>query len=219
MDALTSCKLFNGIPLQKVLLIKEKTRAVEYTYGNGEIIIQQGASSEHIGIVLFGEIEAAHYRSDGTYTIIATLGRGDVFADFLAADGDVHSPATVYANGACRVLMIPFDSLYSHLPGLENEQRVLLLNLSKIYAEKYFELKDRLVCVSAPSLRTKILSYLNLMSEKAQSNIFTVPLNREMLANYLSVDRSALSRELSKMKREGIIEYYRNSFKLKNDNV
>lgn len=219
MDVLTSCKLFNGIPLQKLLLIKEKLRAVEYTYGNGEIIIRQGASSEHIGIVLFGEIQAAHYRSDGTYTIIATLGCGDVFADFLAADGAVHSPATVYAKGACRVLMIPFNLLYSHFPGLENEQRILLLNLSKIYAEKYFELKDRLVCVSAPSIRAKILSYLNLMSEKAQSNTFTIPFNREVLANYLSVDRSALSRELSKMKKEGIVEFYRNSFKLKKFNV
>lgn len=219
MEAITNCKLFNGIPLQKISLIKEKLRAVEYTYGNGEIIIRQGASIENIGIVLSGEIEAAHYRSDGTYTIIATLGRCDVFADFLAADGAVHSPATVYAKGTCRVLLIPFNSLYSFFPGLEQEQRLLLLNLSKIYAEKYFELKDRLVCVSAPTIREKILSYLNLMSEKAQSNIFTIPFNREMLANYLSVDRSALSRELSKMKNEGIIEYYRNSFKLKNYKV
>lgn len=216
MDALIKCRLFAGIPISKFLLIKEKTRAVEYTFGDGEVIIEQGAASQNIGVVLSGEIEAIHYRSDGTFTIIATLGKGEVFADFLAAGSMVHSPATVSARGKCRVLLIPFAALYTFLPGLEDVQRVLLYNLSKIYAEKYFELKDRLVCVTAPNLRAKLFSYFELMSEKAQSDTFTILFNRERLANYLSADRSALCRELSKMKKDGLIEYSGNNFKLKN---
>ena len=216
MEALTHCKLFEGIPLARILLIKSKIGAIEFGCGNGEVIIHQGESTEKLGVVLSGEIEAVHYRSDGTYTVISVLGEGEVFADFLAADDTAHSPATVSARGACRVLLIPFAALFSSLDGFEAEQRVILANLSKIYAEKYFELKDRLVCVSATTLRGKLTNYLYLMSERAGSDTFTIPFDRDGLAGYLNADRSALSRELARMKKDGLIEYYKNSFKLRN---
>ncbi len=216
MDALTRCKLFEGIDKQRLLLFKTAVNAGEYSCGSGEVILHQGETTEKLGVVLSGEIEAVHYRSDGSFTLISILGEGEVFADFLAAADTVHSPATIAARGICRVLLIPFASLFKYIEGFEEEQRIVLANLSKIYAEKYFELKDRLVCISAPTIRGKIINYLELMSERKGTDTFTVPFDRDGMAAYLNTDRSALSRELSKMKKDGLIEYYKNSFKLRN---
>lgn len=215
MDALLRCKLFDGIALERIVAFNKAIGASEYVCGQGEVIIHQGESTEKLGVVLSGEIEAVHYRADGSRTVISILNEGDVFADFLAADDSAHSPATVFARGVCRVLLIKFTSFFLAVEGFEHEQKLVLANLSKIYAEKYFELKDRLVCVSAPTLRGKLMNYLGLISEREGSDTFTIPFDRDGLAAYLNADRSALSRELSKMQADGIVEYYKNSFKLK----
>lgn len=215
MNALTRCKLFEGIELKRIIAFNIAINALEYSCGQGEVIIHQGESTEKLGVVLRGEIEAIHYRADGSFAVVAILNEGEVFADFLAADDSAHSPATISARSECRVLLIKFSALFQPVAGFEAEQRAVLANLSKIYAEKYFELKDRLICISAPTLRGKIINYLSLMSEHKGSDTFTVPFDREGMAAYLNADRSALSRELAKMKNDGIIEYYKNSFKLK----
>lgn len=215
MEALKKCRLFEGIPFGRVLEIKNALGAAEQSFGEGEVIIGQGEGASSLGIVLSGGIEAVHYRPDGSFAVISNLGEGEVFADFLAADDKAHSPAAISARVPSRILFVPFASLFKLLSGFEEEQRQMLINLSRVYAEKYFELKDRLICISSPTIRGKLINYFKLMSERTGSTTFDVPFDREGLASFLNADRSALSRELSKMKREGILEYYRNSFKLK----
>ncbi len=215
MEALKKCRLFEGIPFGRVLEMKSALGAAEQSFGSGEVIIGQGEGASSLGVVLSGGIEAVHYRPDGSFAVISSLGEGDVFADFLAADDRAHSPAAICACEPSRILFVPFASLFVRLAGFEEEQRQVLINLSRVYAEKYFELKDRLICISSPTVRGKLVNYFQLMCERTGSTTFDVPFDREGLAAYLNVDRSALSRELSKMKKDGILEYYKNSFKLK----
>lgn len=217
MEALKKCRLFEGLPFSAIQKLKTALGAYEQSYGNGEVIIYQGESTSNLGVVLEGAIEAVHYRADGTRAFISALGLGEVFADFLAADDSVHSPAAVSARGVCRVMFVPFSALFSPLPGLEAEQRLVLVNLSRIYAAKYFELKDRLICISSPTIRGKLTNYFELMRERTGSASFTVPFDRDGLAGYLNADRSALSRELAKMKRDGVVDYRKNSFILLSD--
>jgi CRP-like cAMP-binding protein len=90
----------------------------------------------------------------------------------------------------------------------------LIRNLLWAVSQKYFELQERLACLIQPTLRDKLLFYLKGVANKAGSHTFNIPFDRAALAEYLNAERSALSRELSAMKRDQLIDYYKNTFKL-----
>lgn len=214
MEGCKNCKLFEGIKDESLVALKTALGASERSFGKGEIIINQGDNTDKLGVVLEGNIEALHLSANGNSTTISILGASEVFADFLAADDTAHSPVSIIAGERCRVLFIPFGALFMPATGFAEERRLMLSNLAKIYASKYFMLMDRLICISSPTIRGKVLKYLTLMYNKTGTATFEIPLDREGLARYLNVDRSALSRELSFMKNEGLIEYYKSSFRI-----
>ena len=92
----------------------------------------------------------------------------------------------------------------------------ILLNITKIAAQKNLSLSNRIFCTSSKTIRGRLSAYLSYMSVKNKSTTFQIPFNRQQLADYLNLDRSALSKELGKMQKEGLLEFYKNSFKLKN---
>lgn len=208
------CKLFAGIDEKALSGLRSVLGAFERSFGKGEVIINQGDNTDKLGVVTEGSIEAIRFSANGNGTLISALGRGEVFADFLAADDTAQSPVSIIAGDRCRVMLIPFGGLFARDTGFDDEKRIILSNLVAIYAEKYFLLMDRLICISSPTIRGKIVKYLTLMHGKTGTATFEVPFDREGLARYLNVDRSALSRELSKMKNDGLIEYYKSSFRI-----
>lgn len=214
MSGCKDCKLFQGIAEDTISSLKNALGTFERSFGKGEIIINQGDNTDKLGIVLEGDIEALHLSPNGSSTLISVLGKGEVFADFLAADDSALSPVSIIAGERCRVLLVPFGALFTSGAGFAEERRIMLSNLAKIYASKYFLLMDRLICMSAPTIRGKIIRQLSLMHDKTGTLTFELPFDREGLARYLNVDRSALSRELSNMKKDGLIEYYKSSFRI-----
>jgi CRP-like cAMP-binding protein len=115
------------------------------------------------------------------------------------------------------ILHFSFDRLVN-AEGKHPELRARLLkNLTAELADKFFEQQERINCLIRPSLREKITMFLKNESKRKKSTVFNIPMNRERLAIYLNTNRSALSRELSRMKRAGVIDYYKNSFNLKKD--
>ena len=214
MNTCKGCKLFAGIDESVLVDLKTALSAAERCFGKGEVIINQGENTDKLGVVMEGSIEAMHFSANGNGILISALGKGDVFADFLAADNKAQSPVSIIAGDRCRVLLIPFGALFTRDTDFAEERRILLSNLAKIYAEKYFLLMDRLICMSSPTIRGKVTKYLAINCERTLSCTFDAPFDREGLARYLNVDRSALSRELSRMKSEGLIDYYKSSFRI-----
>lgn len=219
MNGSKGCKLFEGIDENALPKLKTAIGATERSFGKGEVIISQGDNTDKLGVVLDGNIEALHLSANGDSALISVLGAGEVFADFLAADDTAHSPVSIIAGEKCRVLFLPFGALFMPSVGFAEERRLMLSNLAKIYASKYFLLMDRLICMSSPTMRGKIIKLLTLMHIKTGATTFKLPFDREGLARYLNVDRSALSRELSNMKREGLIEYYKSSFRITDEKL
>lgn len=209
-----NCALFEGVDVDRLDELKLALGASKRSFGKGEVIINQGDRTDKLGVVLSGRIEAVHLDANGNSTLISTLGAGEVFADFLAANGTMRSPVSLISMDGCTALFIPFESLLTDTKDFAEERHILLSNLAKIYAEKYFALMDRMICVSAATMREKIIRFLSYMHRKTGTSTFEIPFDREGLARYLTVDRSALSRELSKMKKERLIEYYKSSFRI-----
>ena len=122
------------------------------------------------------------------------------------------SPVTVMASAPCEVLLVPYEKLL--LPGADPARQRVLQNLVRTISDKYFLLSRRVDLLILKSLRAKVCAYLLSEAEYHHSMTFTIPYSRIQLADYLNCDRSALSRELSLMQRDGLLETYRSSFKI-----
>ena len=122
------------------------------------------------------------------------------------------SPVTVVASAPCEVLLVPYEKLL--LPGADPARQRVLQNLVRTISDKYFLLSRRVDLLLLKSLRAKVCAYLLSEAEVHHSLTFTIPYSRIQLADYLNCDRSALSRELSLMQRDGLLDTYKSSFKL-----
>jgi CRP-like cAMP-binding protein len=124
------------------------------------------------------------------------------------------SPVTVVTREGCEVLLIPYDRLLDLREGSSPAQVRAVQNLVRTVSDKYFMLSRRVDLLVLKTLRAKVCAYLLSEAERAGSLTFTIPYSRMQLADYLNCDRSALSRELSQMQRERLLDTYRSSFKL-----
>lgn len=184
-------------------------------FAKGEIIQMAGYPTRQIGILLAGQLQAMKTTPDGTKVSIATLQKGGIFGDVLSASG-TKSPVTVLAVQPCRILFLSADKIMRPCPSGHGCHLKLLQNWVCTISEKYFSLNRRLDFLILKGMRTKLCTYLLEQSQQAGADTFTISLSRAALAEYLNCERSALCRELSRMRQEGLIETYKNSFKLLN---
>lgn len=217
MSGIENCILFDGIARDTLPALLLMMGSRQKSYASGDIILHQWEHTEKLGVVVSGSAEALVYGTDGSESLVTKLGEGDVFADFLAADGNYSSPVTIIACETTKVIHVPFSSIISPPREMEKAGKTMLSNLVRIYARKYFDLKNRLICLTKANLREKICAVLALYS-KGEKEI-VLPYTREQLARFLNADRSALSRELSKMKKEGLISYKKNVFYVHSDSI
>jgi len=181
--------------------------------GRGELLLLCGQESRSVGVLLSGQAEGYRVLPDGTQLTISRMGPGGVFGDVLGGSG-LKSPVTVAAKTPCEVLLIPYGRLVSPCARLCPAHRQLVLNLIRTTGRKYFALSDRIELLMQKSLRAKVCIYLLAEAQQAGADTFELPFTRTALAEYLSCDRSALCRELSRMQRDGLIEISKNRFHL-----
>ncbi len=204
------CRLFDGISENQAMDILKTCGARSVNFRKGDVILHEGEFVSDIGIVESGFLEGVRYLVDGSRDVAAVFSEGDVFGDVLAVSGSRGAPITVLSRCDSTVAFVPFKRLFDNAE--ENDSRVLY-NLMKCISDKYFDLNFRLMCIACPTLRKKLLFYLGTVGGHSREP-FNIPLDRAALADFLCTDRSALSRELSKMKRDGLLDFYKNTFRL-----
>lgn len=211
---LAQTKLFSGIEPDEIAGLIDCIHARRVEYAKGEFIVEEGSKVYDFGILLSGHGRAIKWDSNDKLIIITLLKRGSEVGVILAASLDHRSPVSVEALDDVSVLLIPFDCVFNSCEKACPQHSKLLRNYINIVAEKGLVLHDRIDCLLKSTVREKILAYLLRVSRERQSQTFSIPLNRNTMAEYLNIERSALSRELSSMKRDGLIDYHKNSFKL-----
>ena len=197
-----SNELLNSIFAKKTIFIKD------------EIVVHEGFDLHNLGIVLKGTATAYKTDLSGKSLVIAKLAEGNIFGGILSLGRSQKSPVSVAATSELTVLLISTHSIVDGLGSKFDTNNRLLRNLLGIISKKYFELHERINAIMRPTLREKILFYLDSCAKETGGNTFTIPFNRQALAEYLNADRSALSRELSKMKKEGLVDFCNESFRL-----
>jgi len=177
------------------------------------IVLLAGDRPTHVGMVLEGQLHVIRDDFDGNRTLIAAVAPGELFAEAFCCAGVTESPVSVVAAAPSRIMLMSFSRILHTCPSSCAHHAKLIENMLWIIANKTLMLHNRMEIVSMKSVRMKVLRFLESFAQK-QGKDLTIPFNRDEMAEFLCVDRSALSHELMKMKHEGLIEYRKNRFKI-----
>ena len=211
LTILRRCSLFAGLSDTQTAALLQSLHPVRRSFSKGEVLLLAGYETQELGVVLCGQIEAEKQTADGVTLTLTRMGPGGIFGDVLGGSS-LDSPVTVVAASSCEVLLFPYERLLLSDGSAAHQQA--LQNLVRTISDKYFLLSRRVDLLVLKSLRAKVCAYLLSEAEQQGSLTFSIPFSRIQLADYLNCDRSALSRELSLMQRDGLLDTYRSSFKL-----
>lgn len=206
--------LFEGLSQEELHSVLACIGAADRTYKKGEMIFLCGDEVKTFGIVHAGTVKIAKEDAAGNQTTVAVATEGEVFGEVFAYAGVKKSPVSAQAETDAQVVLIDYQRiLYSCGNACAFHTR-LIQNLLGIVAQKNLHLNEKINYLMMKSMRGKIASYLLEQSEEGSKTTFQIPFSRSGLAEFLGADRSALSRELSRMRDEGMIDFYRSSFKI-----
>ena len=183
-------------------------------YAKGQVIYLAGETVYTIGVVLSGTVQVGREDMLGNRHIIAYLGAGELFAESFACANEEKLPVTVLAAAACQILFIDYKKMITPCAGTCPYHTQLIANMLGLLAQKNIVLNQKIAYLSKRSTREKLLAYLDDQAQKANSKQFAIPFNRQELADYLCVERSAMSAALGKLRAEGLIRFTRNRFEL-----
>ena len=212
---LATTKLFDGASPEEIQGMLGCLRAHDCAYDTEERLVHMGDHIDRIGLVLSGRVRIESVDVWGNVSVIGTKGPGELFGEAYAAIPDEPVLVDVVASEPCHVLFLSISKVITTCSHACPNHSRTSTNLTRIIAHQSISLSQRILHVTPKTIRGKALAYLSDQAERAGSREFDIPLDRQQLANYLGVDRSALSAELSRMAKENIIETRRNHFVLK----
>lgn len=206
--------LFTGISEENIEAMLSCLSARQVSYPKSSYIISLGDKVSEIGILLSGSLHIIKEDFWGNRNIISEVSIGEVFAESYACSPEEKSSVDVVSNQNSTVIFFDVKKVLTTCSSSCNFHNMLIKNLMYTLAKKNILMTEKITHMTKRNTREKILSFLYTTSLKAGSESFNIPFNRQQLADYLSVDRSALSFTLSKMQEEGILEFNKNHFTL-----
>ncbi len=211
---LSRTALFKGATQEEVAAMLTCLNARERTFAKGERIFRMGDTPREVGLVLGGSVRVENTDAWGNVTVLSRMGAGQMFAEAYACAPGVPMLVDAVAAQDCSVLFLDVGKIMTPCPHACTHHALVVRNLLGAVARKNIRLSQRALHTSPKTIRGKVLAYLSTQAAQAGSRAFEIPFNRQEMADYLGVDRSALSAELSRMQRDGLIATRRNHFEL-----
>lgn len=212
---LSNTQLFYGLKEDEITSLLGCLNAEKRSYKKGEVILSEGSTTENSGIVLSGMVMISCCDIWGNTSILGNAAPGSIFAEVYACIPGQPLLVTVSAAEDTSILFMNVGRILTTCSNACPFHARLAQNLLTVCAHKNLQLSQRIQHTSSKSVRGRLMSYFSECAKHFGSNSFLVPYNRQQLADYLNVDRSALCNELSKMQKDGMIEYTRNHILLK----
>ena len=206
--------IFKNMNDAEISAALNKLQTVEKKYKKDDVIMSAGAITETMGFVINGSVTIESNDIWGNRTILSHVGEGGYFAETYALLDNEVMLVDVCANENCRILFFRIGSLAKLSLHKDIWISKIIFNLLEISAHKNLTLSLRSFHTSPKTVRGRIMAYLNSVSFQNHSPEFDIPFNRQQMADYLSLDRTALSKELSRMQNDGIISFRKNHFKI-----
>jgi CRP-like cAMP-binding protein len=211
---LQNCALFAGIDAGDIDRLLVCLAAEIMRYGKGEFILRAGETPSKMGVLLTGNALLIKEDYWGNRSIVSAVQRGEMFAESYACTEPRPLEASLLAVEKTEVMFVNYDYVVSRCSPVCEFHSAMTLNMLRILAAKNARLMEKMEHITKRATRDKVLSYLSGQAKKEGSAAFQIPFNRQEFADYLSVERSALSAELSKMREAGMIRYWKNNFEL-----
>lgn len=218
-EIILKSKIFKNIEENEVDLLLKCINNYRKTFKKGEIILREGEKTEYMGIVITGSVVVERADLWGNNTVLGVISPGGIFAETYSILNDEPLMINVYANEKSEILFLRTNEIFKTCEKSCNFHDQLILNLIRIASFKNLNLSRKILHTGPKTIRGKLLSFFSEWVKKENSLSFSIPYNRQQLADYLSVDRSAMSNELSKMQKEGILEFKKNKFKMIDKNI
>lgn len=215
LKLLKNTKLFSGITETEIEAMLSCLSATKRSYQKGECIFRKGELVSHVALLLKGCVHIQKEDYWGNSSILNEITEGEIFGEVYACLGNDEILNNAVAVRPSVVLFLDINRVLTMCPSACRFHGQLIRNLLSVLAAKNKVLAQKLEHMSQRTTREKLLSYLSEQSLKADRPTFDIPFNRQQLADFLSVDRSAMSNELCKMRDEGILQFDRNHFTLK----
>ena len=184
------------------------------SYPKGAVIALEGENLKHVGVILSGSVDMVKEDLWGSKTIVMRMREKELFGETFACGSDSLAVVTFIASEDAQILFLPFNRVMHSCTMACAFHHRLIENMITVIADKNRNLMHKVEIMSKRTIREKVLSYLSTQAQVQASRYFELPLGRVELAEYLCVDRSALTRELAKMKEDGLIDFDRNRFRM-----
>ena len=204
LNTIIKTRLFDNIDKKEIPNILNNFKSQKKLYEKGNIIIDMGDKVEAIYLILNGKIEISKEYDDTRKNIVNILESGEIFAEAMALSTNKISQITAISLSKSEILKINIKYIFDN--NLEKNKNIFIENLLKIISDKNKFLSMKNDILSQKSLRSKIILYLEYMSNMHKSEKINIPYSRDKLAEFISADRSALSRELNRLAKEKMIE-------------
>lgn len=211
---LAETPLFQGTSAGEIQAMLSCLGARQQHFAKGEAIYRADGTVQALGLVLSGSVHIEYHDFWGNRTILGQAGPGEIFAETYACLPEEPLMVDVSAVQDSQVLFLQVGKILRTCPRSCGHHVRLIQNLLAVSARKNLALSRRMLYTAPKTIRGRLLSYLSAQAMQ-KGPCFSIPFNRQQLADYLGVDRSALSHELGKMQAEGLLRFRKNVFELK----
>lgn len=209
---LLNCKLFEHIKEEHIPAMLKCLNAKTYSYRKEEFIFREGQTAQYIGVILSGSVQIIKEDFYGNRNILTRLMQSETFGESFACAHTLSIPVNVVASEDCTILFLDCLRIINTCANTCSFHKQIIYNLLRDIATKNIAFQQKIEITSKRTTREKIMAYLNVQSKLHHSNSFSIPYNRQELADYLEVERSAMSAEISKLKKDGIIKCTKSNF-------
>ena len=199
--------LFQDISYESYLLMLDCFQAVQKSFRPDELVYDFSApKNDMVGIIERGDAALIRIDEEGTSTVMEELGAGGVFGRSLAFSGSSGDSLEVVCRTPCDVVFIDYPHILKRCERACTHHSLLVQNMLRLMADKAQSLSERVDVLSRRSIREKLLCYFRQLAEKAGSKTFTLPFSLSTLADYIATDRSAMMRELKRLREEDLLQ-------------
>lgn len=206
--------LFTGIHEEDLSAMLACLGSFQKHYRRDEIIFLESHEVRNVGVILSGNVHMIKEYAEGYQTLLVTMKENEVFGESFSCGRHLSAPVSFRAATDCTVLFLPFYKIIHSCKMSCPFHHRLVENMVQLLSDKNVQLMQKIEVISKKTLREKILAYLRSQAPEDGRHRFSIPLGRLELADYLCADRSALTRELARMKTDGLIWYEKNRFQL-----
>lgn len=212
IPALKKCGLFEEIEEENLTAMLDCLGAKVFSVKKDMTIFQEGTPAKYIGLILSGAVQMVQDDFYGNRSIVTSIGENGLFGESFACAGITSLPVSFIASKDCEIMLIDCKRITYTCCNACSFHKQVIFNLLHLVARKNLDFHQKIEITSKRSTKEKLMTYLLSVAKQTGSSSFTIPYDRQALADYLGVERSAMSAEIGKLRKEGIIECQKSHF-------